>query len=179
MGLGGVRCGEESGDRPPLGRWELPSDQARRPCLAMRRALALLAVALLVISAVALGPAGWMPAVAARAPILTAPVVGAETHVETKLESGSFLGASSTLNRGPPALPSSSVPKHSEGGQIVRRRKLAVALVYLTLELGALIGVPVRLDQIEEMARLLNRTLATEVQRRNDDGDPPPEPDGE
>lgn len=69
--------------------------------------------------------------------------------------------------------------EHSGGGQIVRRRKLAVALVYLTLELGALIGVPVRLDQIEEMARLLNRTLATEVQRRNDDGDPPPKSDGE
>ena len=61
---------------------------------------------------------------------------------------------------------------------MVRGRKLAVALAYLTLHLGTLLGVPVRLDQIEEVGRLLNRTAVTEVRRRNDGGDPPPDPDG-
>ena len=62
---------------------------------------------------------------------------------------------------------------------MVRRRKLATVLAYLTLELGALLGVPVRLDQIEEMGRLLSQTVATQVQRRDDGGDPPPDPDAE
>jgi hypothetical protein len=62
---------------------------------------------------------------------------------------------------------------------MVRRRKLATVLAYLTLELGALLGVPVRLDQIEEMGRLLNQTLATRVERPDGGGDPPPDPDGE
>ncbi|HEX4954654.1 MAG TPA: hypothetical protein VF017_14780 [Thermoanaerobaculia bacterium] len=60
---------------------------------------------------------------------------------------------------------------------MVRKSKLATALVYLILELGSLSGVPVRLDQIEEMGRLLNRTVATEIERCDAGGDPPP--DGE
>lgn len=44
---------------------------------------------------------------------------------------------------------------------MARRRRLATILAYLTLEVGALVGVPVRLDQIEEMTRLLNRTQVT------------------
>ncbi|GMU65022.1 MAG: hypothetical protein AMXMBFR36_12960 [Acidobacteriota bacterium] len=56
------------------------------------------------------------------------------------------------------------------------RRKLATLLTYLVLEIGALVGLPVRLDQIEEMTRLLNRTLVVQVERRTDDGDPPPDP---
>jgi hypothetical protein len=53
------------------------------------------------------------------------------------------------------------------------RRWLATVLAYLTLELGSLLGVPVRLDQIEEMTRLLNQTLVTRVERRESGGDPP------
>ena len=56
------------------------------------------------------------------------------------------------------------------------RKKLATLSTYLVLEIGALVGVPVRLDHIEEMTRLLNRTLVVEVERRNDDGEPPPDP---
>lgn len=59
-----------------------------------------------------------------------------------------------------------------------RGRKLATLLAYVTLELGALLGVPVRLDQIEEMSRLLNQTRAAGLELRDDGGDPPPEPDG-
>ena len=54
-----------------------------------------------------------------------------------------------------------------------RKRRLATILAYLTLELGALCGVPVRVDQIEEMTRLLNQTQVTCVQKREDSGDPP------
>jgi len=63
------------------------------------------------------------------------------------------------------------------GGEMRRKRKLATLAAYLTLELGALLGVPVRLDQIEEMSRLLNQTRAAGLELRDDDsGDPPPEP---
>ena len=46
-------------------------------------------------------------------------------------------------------------------------------VAYLTLELGAMLGVPVRLDQIEQMTRLLNQTVAARVERRENGGDPP------
>ncbi len=62
---------------------------------------------------------------------------------------------------------------------MLRKRKFATMLVYLTLELGALFGVPVRLDQIEEMARLINQTRAAVVSVREQDGEPPPDQDGE
>ena len=56
---------------------------------------------------------------------------------------------------------------------MAKKRRLATLLTYLTLELGALLGVPLRLDQIEEMTRLLNRTQVTEVAREDAGGDPP------
>lgn len=43
----------------------------------------------------------------------------------------------------------------------------------LTLELGAMMGVAVRLDQIEEMTRLLNQAQVASVQREDAGGDPP------
>ena len=58
---------------------------------------------------------------------------------------------------------------------MVRRRRLATVLAYLTLELGALLGVPIRLDQIEEMSRLLNQTVASGVEPRGGGGAPPPD----
>lgn len=61
---------------------------------------------------------------------------------------------------------------------MARRRWLATALAYLTLEIGALLGVPVRLDQIEEMTRLLNQTQVTMTVDRDAGGDPP-RPDDE
>ena len=61
---------------------------------------------------------------------------------------------------------------------MARRRKLATVLAYLTLELGALLGVPVRLDQIQEMGRLLNGTVSARIERRNG-GDGPPTGGGE
>ena len=58
---------------------------------------------------------------------------------------------------------------------MLRGRKMATVLAYLTLELAALLGVPVRVDEIEEMARLLNQTRAVGVERRKEAGDPPPD----
>ncbi|QQR75994.1 MAG: hypothetical protein IPJ17_10625 [Holophagales bacterium] len=58
---------------------------------------------------------------------------------------------------------------------MVRKRKLATLLAYLTLEFGALTGVPVRLDQIEEMTRLLSRPSQVLVLQRDAGGEPPPE----
>jgi hypothetical protein len=51
---------------------------------------------------------------------------------------------------------------------------LPTVLAYLTLELGALLGVPIRLDQVEAMTRLLQRTAVVQVEGRADGGDPPP-----
>ncbi len=56
---------------------------------------------------------------------------------------------------------------------MARRRRLATILAYLTLEIGALVGVPVRLDQIEEMTRLLSRPQVSSVAERNGGGEPP------
>lgn len=58
---------------------------------------------------------------------------------------------------------------------MLRGRKLATIFAYLMLEWGALFGVPVRVDQIEEMTRLLNQTQAAVVQVRDQGGDPPPD----
>jgi len=43
----------------------------------------------------------------------------------------------------------------------------------LTLELGAMMGVAVRLDQIEEMTRLLNQAQIVSVRREDAGGNPP------
>lgn len=59
---------------------------------------------------------------------------------------------------------------------MARRRRLATILAYLTLEVGALVGVAVRLDQIEEMTRLLNRTQVTWSTERDASGEPPEKP---
>lgn len=64
---------------------------------------------------------------------------------------------------------------------MARKRWLATVFTYLMLELGALHGAPSRPEQIEEITRLLNRTLVTEVAQRDAGGDPPdpsdPKPD--
>lgn len=58
---------------------------------------------------------------------------------------------------------------------MLRKRKFATILAYLTIELGALFGVPVRLDQIEEMARLINQTRVVGAEVREQGGEPPPD----
>ena len=55
----------------------------------------------------------------------------------------------------------------------MRRRWLAKLMLFAVLEVGALAGVPIRPDQIEELARLMNQTVATTVKRREADGDDP------
>lgn len=59
---------------------------------------------------------------------------------------------------------------------MARKRRLATILTYLTLEVGALLGVPVRLDQIEEMTRRLQRAPVEQVAVDQESGDPPPAP---
>lgn len=56
------------------------------------------------------------------------------------------------------------------------KRWLATVFTYLMLEAGALLGA-VRPEQIEEITRLLSKTLVTEVVRRDAGGDPPDPPD--
>jgi hypothetical protein len=59
------------------------------------------------------------------------------------------------------------------------KRWLATVFTYLMLEAGALLGAPVRPEQIEEITRLLSKTLVTEVVRRDAGGDPPDPSDPE
>lgn len=61
---------------------------------------------------------------------------------------------------------------------MARRRWLATVLAYMTLEMGALFGVPIRPAQIEEMTRLLNQTQVVYVEEDDNGGDPPDPPDG-
>jgi hypothetical protein len=56
---------------------------------------------------------------------------------------------------------------------MAKKRRLATILTYLTLELGAMMGVPVRLDQIEEMTRLMNRVQVVQIVKDEASGDPP------
>ncbi len=60
---------------------------------------------------------------------------------------------------------------------MARKRWLATVFTYLMLEVGALLGAPLRPEQIQEITRLLNKTLVTEVAQRDDGGDPPDRPD--
>jgi hypothetical protein len=46
---------------------------------------------------------------------------------------------------------------------------LTTILVYLVLELGALCGVPMRPDQIEETMKINQRPAIVEVEKRGDD----------
>jgi len=59
---------------------------------------------------------------------------------------------------------------------LARPRWLAKTLLYLTLEFGALVGVPMRVDEIEELTRLMNNTQVVQLLERDDDGDPPETP---
>ena len=54
------------------------------------------------------------------------------------------------------------------------KRRAGQILIYATLEMGALMGVPMRPDDIEEMTRRMNNAVA-EVARPDEDpsGDPP------
>lgn len=47
---------------------------------------------------------------------------------------------------------------------------LGRSLVYAVLEIGALCGVPMRPDQIEQLMKITERTAATQVVK-NDEGD--------
>jgi hypothetical protein len=64
---------------------------------------------------------------------------------------------------------------------MARKRWLATVFTYLMLEVGALMGAPVRPEQIEEITRLLSQTVVTEVVEHDAGGDPPdpsePKPD--
>lgn len=53
-----------------------------------------------------------------------------------------------------------------------KKRLLSKLLIYAMLEAGAIMGVPMRPDQIEEMTRLMNDAVIEEVVRE-DSGDPP------
>lgn len=59
------------------------------------------------------------------------------------------------------------------------RRWCAQVLIYAVLELGALLGVPMRPSEIEEMTRRMNNAVAELVRPEEDpSGDPPgPDPD--
>ena len=57
---------------------------------------------------------------------------------------------------------------------MARKRRWTRRLLYLMLEVGALSGVPMRPEQVEELTRLLNGTAVVAVSRREDGGDPPP-----
>lgn len=62
-----------------------------------------------------------------------------------------------------------------------RKRSLVKTIsLYMILELGALVGVPMRPDDIERMTRQLNDAVVQVVEDRERDGDPPdpPEPPG-
>jgi uncharacterized protein (DUF697 family) len=60
---------------------------------------------------------------------------------------------------------------------MARNRLLATVFTYLMLEVGTLFGAPLRPEQIQEITRLLNKTLVTEVAQRDAEGDPPDPPD--
>ena len=56
---------------------------------------------------------------------------------------------------------------------MARKRRLAVLFTYLMLEVGALLGAPIRPDEIETITRLFNETQVTQVAERDAGGDPP------
>lgn len=49
-------------------------------------------------------------------------------------------------------------------------RKLGVVFLFLTLELGALLGMPVPPEKIRELMDLMTRSQVTQV-KRDEDGD--------
>lgn len=56
---------------------------------------------------------------------------------------------------------------------MARRRRLAKLLTYCMLEVGALVGVPIKLDEIERLTRLWNATVVECVAPGGENGDPP------
>jgi hypothetical protein len=56
---------------------------------------------------------------------------------------------------------------------MARKRRIATVFTYLMLEVGALLGAPIRPDDIETITRLLNQTQVTELAERDAGGDPP------
>lgn len=52
------------------------------------------------------------------------------------------------------------------------RRWVGTLFVYLNLELAALLGVPVRPEEVSEVTRLLTQTQVTRVEQEGADGDP-------
>ena len=56
-----------------------------------------------------------------------------------------------------------------------RKRWFEKLLVYAVLEVGALMGVPIRPEDVEKMTRLWNDAVVEEAAWRDDDdsGDPP------
>ena len=56
---------------------------------------------------------------------------------------------------------------------MARKRRLAVLFTYLMLEVGSLLGAPIRPDEIETITRLFNETQVTQVAERDAGGDPP------
>jgi hypothetical protein len=61
-------------------------------------------------------------------------------------------------------------------GGVVRgwNRLFAKVLIYAVLEVGAMLGVPMRPDDIEKMTRQMNNAVTEAVRREEDpSGDPP------
>ena len=53
---------------------------------------------------------------------------------------------------------------------------VAKVAIYAILELGALLGVPMRPDQIVEMTRLMQKAVPEESRREEDPSGDPPDP---
>jgi hypothetical protein len=51
------------------------------------------------------------------------------------------------------------------------KKCLGKALIYLVLEIGALTGVPMRPDQIEQLMKIADQKIAYVIRNENGDGD--------
>jgi hypothetical protein len=51
------------------------------------------------------------------------------------------------------------------------KKCLGKALIYLVLEIGALTGVPVRPDEIEQLMRIADQKIVAVTRSENGDGD--------
>jgi len=54
------------------------------------------------------------------------------------------------------------------------KERLRVLLACMSLEVGVLLGVPMRPDQIKELMHQMNQPTLAHVLRREDDGGDPP-----
>lgn len=58
------------------------------------------------------------------------------------------------------------------------RKRAAQVLIYIVLEIGAMMGVPMRPSEIEEMTRRMNNAVVEEtIKDEEPSGDPPSEDD--